>query len=243
METTPVFGLIVLALISGVLFILFAILDIIAIINRKKNRIIVFSVLTVLFLAGLITPLVTMFNRTRNFFKEGLATTQKQAESYSEYGESSIEFEKQLYRDSIKKFSENYESIDAEFFNSYGKAEWFRVPLVYPYSLNMLDELKYASVKNDKNTNYTKGEYDANIIENISYAAFDPKFLLCRVEKVVNSSPDENKGEPDYILFNLKTGKTEKYKNFETMLSSAKKLGYIGREDLVPISEIYYQWF
>lgn len=241
--TLPIFSLILITILSGILFIVFAILDIIAIINRKKNKIIIYSVLSVLCIIGVVSPLMSMFNRTRNFFKDSINTAQKYSQNETEYGESTIEYEKQLYRDSIKMFSDNYQSIDTNYFNSYGKEEWYRVPLVYPFSLNMISELKYASLKNDKNTNFETGEYDSNIIENISYAAFDSNYLLCRIEKVINTSPEDNKAEPDFVIFNLKTGKTERYSNFETMLSSAKKLGYKGREDLVPVSEIYYQWF
>ena len=123
----------------------------------------------------------------------------------------------------------------ANFFTYDGFWDWWRIPLIYPYSLMAIDTLDNASLNRHKggpveDPNHSE-EQVQEVADIISYA-FDSHWLLFQ--------RDNGK---EWGLFNFATGKSLVFRSKQALLTSAKQRGYSGDRQLQTIQEGYDRYY
>lgn len=216
--------------------VLFAVLSILCIVftiiyfgGSKKGK---FTWLIFFFicLAGLIGSVFFTINRA---IKGVEKFAHKMEETFIK-GIDTAAFRNYNFADSLKsqqikylKLSEPKEyqgKVPSQFYNYLGFRDYYRLPLVYPFSLHCTDVLDNAIlfneadvIKFDANDN---GERELDI-KNIIEFAFDKNLLLAK-----QSYNSKLKEKDIYIIYRFSSGKTEEFKTFNEMSASAKTLGY-----------------
>jgi len=121
------------------------------------------------------------------------------------------------------------EEIPSDFYTYTGFRDWWRWPLVYPYSIYSIDtkyskgilydESAQESIKDPNNSGYSFSKLSA--IEEFS---FDCNFLLV-------------KNESKYYLFSFNTQEIEISQDEKGLFNKAKQAGYSGEKELMDLEE------
>jgi hypothetical protein len=114
--------------------------------------------------------------------------------------------------------------VSPEFYHYLGFRDYYRLPLIYPYSIHCIDIVDRGELYNEENVSRfdENDNGDKNCgLNNIVEFAFNSKMLLARTETEENGAKKEK-----FALYDFETGKKMEFENKEEMLSVAKKLGY-----------------
>jgi hypothetical protein len=116
------------------------------------------------------------------------------------------------------------------YYTYFGFRDWWRFPLVYPYSIHTIDEVDHgclydeSKVKNYEDINHQE-LVDMDICE-ITHLTLDKNYLLLQVEK-----EDGLK----FIMFNFSTAEKAVFNAKDEMLAKAKELGFAGKPELMTL--------
>lgn len=227
----------------GLLFLLATIVavifTIISFANNSNNK---YSWLTALFisLATLIFCIFLFVKKAVNkveHFTHNL--TEKTNDTFGYSDSLSVSAEPDLSSNEhvklLKSYSVNVSNVPDQFYNYLGFETYYRFPLPYPYSIhcNLFKDAgelyNEVNVKRfDKNDN---GEKHLSI-DHIDRIAFDENYLL--VDQKIKSTRSADFIH-HYILFDLKTEKTEEANSEKELSSLAKSKGYNGKNTLMSI--------
>jgi len=116
---------------------------------------------------------------------------------------------------------EEYEgNVPPQFYNYLGFIDYYRMPLVYPFSLHCNETPELASLFNEKDvTKFDEndnGEEDCRI-DNITEFVFDNNLLIAKQSYNSNDR---------YIIYEFKTGKKQEFKNLNETEIRAKQAGF-----------------
>ena len=124
--------------------------------------------------------------------------------------------------------------VPEDFFTYGGYRDWYRFPLVYPYSVHMCDVLTEGQLcKHDGHSSIPDGqEYGMQgAYAALTHLNFDGKLMVAR----------SNDAGGTWVLFDFKTGNATTYPSEPALLTAAKAAGYTGDQRLWTLKERFYQ--
>jgi hypothetical protein len=130
--------------------------------------------------------------------------------------------------------------VPSAFYHYLGFRDYYRLPLVYPYSIHCIESSSKGDLYNERDVSRfdenDNGEEDCKLYSIVEFA-FNSKMLLVRTET------KEKKGKKEkFTLYDFETGKKMEFENKDEMLSIAKKLGY-GEKAEFYTPEKYFELF
>jgi len=127
-----------------------------------------------------------------------------------------------------------------DYYAFFGFRDWWRFPLVYPYSIHTIDEVNYGCLYDERNiTDYddinNQVIIDMGICE-ITHLTLDKDYLLLQVEEGDRFGASQAVG-PEFIIFNFNTAEKTTFNSKDELLAEAKKLGFGGKLELMTLRE------
>ena len=104
--------------------------------------------------------------------------------------------------------------IDETYFTGEGFHDWFRFPLVYPYEMQMIDDLNDGAI--------TGG--DAARVTGITHCAFDARVLV-------------GKDGDGWLLFEFESGELGSFTSKEDVMAEAVKRGFDPELEILSVEE------
>jgi len=125
--------------------------------------------------------------------------------------------------------SDEYEEIPNDFYTYTGFRDWWRWPLVYPYSIHTIDikyseGILYDESAQDNIKDPNNGGYSFSELSGIDEFNFDCNFLLI-------------KSRSKYYLFSFYTNEIEEFREESELLNAAEQVGYNAEKQLMTIEE------
>jgi hypothetical protein len=134
-------------------------------------------------------------------------------------------------------------TVPDEFYSHPGFRDWYRFPLVYPYSVHTIDDLERGYVyRHSTGQRIANGEEERLQITNLTHLAFDGRLLVARVDPNPRP-PFRGAGdtlEPVYwIVLKFETGALEEFASQSDAVTNAEEQGFTGDETLESL-EVHY---
>jgi hypothetical protein len=129
----------------------------------------------------------------------------------------------QLLKSYVPK--ETLDGVDPEFYTYFGFRDWWRYPLVYPYSIHAIDSLDNGYLTNERavmDFETTAGAVD--LFDGIQTFTFDKNYLLV------------DRGD-DFILFEFATGTSSPFETKQELIDEAKRLQFAGEFKFITLQE------
>jgi len=127
-------------------------------------------------------------------------------------------------------------AINPGYYTYFGFRDWWRFPLVYPYSIHTIDTVNYGRLLDEsKVVNYDDINHQELIgtgVDAITHLALDRRYLLLRTEVGTQETADVQ-----YILFEFSTAKQTTFDSEETLFEAAKALNFEGELSLITLSD------
>ncbi|MBN2117008.1 MAG: hypothetical protein JW730_10570 [Anaerolineales bacterium] len=122
---------------------------------------------------------------------------------------------------------ETLDSVDPQFYTYFGFRDWWRYPLVYPYSIHAIDSLDDGYLVDESPIT----DYEADSINNatqlfdrIQAFTFDKNYLLAIRDN-------------DFILFEFETGTWSSFETKQELIDEAKRLQFEGDFKFMTLQE------
>lgn len=199
--------------------------------RRERNMSFLMAFFLFILLAGNgIYLLVTFVKYAKDKGEEAVTTvsTELLSENYSE--------SPQLKR--IREMQPKDKSIPEPYFTYGGFRDHWRMPLVYPYSMNAIDDLDIGYINDE--SGIANIAMDVNngkqILYGIDLFTFDENMLLGELYSI------EYEIELEYIILDFKTGNIERFATEKEMQARAKEKGYDTTKKMIGIKS-YYNMF
>lgn len=138
-------------------------------------------------------------------------------------------------------------TVPDEFYSHPGFRDWYRFPLVYPYSVHTIDDLQRGYVcRHSTGQRIDDGEEEQLQIEDLTHLAFDGRLVVARVDP--NPSPPfRDAGDTlqpvCWIVLKFETGAIEKFASEADAVTSAKEQGFTGSRKLEPLETHFNRCF
>lgn len=224
--------MIVLFFLLGISFLVFIVRAFIKWENRRKRNMsfLMAFFLFILLVGNGIYLLVTFVRYAKDKGTETVNTisTELLTESYSESS--------QLKR--IREMQPKGKTIPEPYFTYGGFRDHWRMPLIYPYSMNAIDDLEIGYIKDE--SGIANIAMDVNngkqILYGINLFTFDENMLLGEICSI------EHEIELEYVILDFKTGKIERFTTKKEMQVRAKEKGYDITKKMMSINS-YYRMF
>jgi hypothetical protein len=230
-------GYIAFIVLSGISFLVCFILFVIRISQSHPHRwnwligailtlvMLLFSVF--LFVSKVVNTVKNIGHHVEKQFEEQMGDLQKMDSSYN--------YDKLNTNEMVKKLKE-FEAINhktnvpKEFYVYYGFADYYRMPLTYPYSLHCTDVLETASLYNEENVSEfninDNGEKEIGLPGIIEFA-FDNSAIIAKTRSKENpftvfslTDPEVKMSQCSSIEQALKTARKEYgYRGYDTLIS------------------------
>lgn len=116
------------------------------------------------------------------------------------------------------------EQIPNKYFSYFGFRDWWRYPLVYPYSIRCIDRIDYGYLCNEKNAidiaNSSEGVKQLNI-DNIRKFTFDKRFMFGIIQK-------RSSEQIQYFKFNFENENQEFYSSEKELKNAMNEANFDG---------------
>ncbi len=152
------------------------------------------------------------------------------------------------YIDKLKSYvpADVLPTVPEDFYTYPGFRDWWRFPLVYPYSIHAIDDLGRGHVhRHSKGQRIAHAEEEQLEIADLTHLSFDGSFMVARVDP--NPPPSRDAGdalEPAYwIVFSFETGTSDRFASEAEAISSAKEQGFAGSVKLESVETHYNRCF
>jgi hypothetical protein len=130
-------------------------------------------------------------------------------------------------------------TVDPEFYTYPGFRDWWRFPLVYPYSIRCIDTLDSGGLcRHDGTSGISDGNGERGVGLGLTEFEFDAHFL---VGLSVNKDGDLDAGA--WVLVEFTTGKIDSFRSKEELTAAAKARGYSGNMELAGVESHYRKCF
>lgn len=141
------------------------------------------------------------------------------------------EYERYSLLDTIKSYQPDSINVPISYYTYYGVRDYYRMPLVYPYSLNCIDVLEkaYITYEGERNPNNSK-----QILHDIDSIVFDRNILAARLAE--GMTDDSTK----YILLHFRSGMIENLNNKNELKQRMNELKFDSSKKMVSIEQYYY---
>jgi hypothetical protein len=116
-----------------------------------------------------------------------------------------------------------------EFYTDMGYRDWWRFPLVYPYSIHAIDTPETGYLVDERDiTDYRSPNMDRDLrnigIDGITGLTFDKNYLLVKTQT-------------GYQLFDFNSGKSDAYSSEAQIFASAKVVNFTGEYHFMTLEE------
>lgn len=204
------------------------------IIKRKEKSGLIALIITLLALSGAVYSGITFARKTFNTVKtSGAKTADIVVETTAEA--LSSRFSESAFMDSIISVQPKDKNIPAAYFYSCGFRDYQRMPLIYPYSMTIIDADKYASIVDETNVKnaFASTNDSKEVIANISEFLFNQLFLIGKQHKTNN---------PKYFFLKFDTGELITFDTEKEIKKHMENIG-IGYPDKLFTPMEYYKRF
>ena len=165
-----------------------------------------------------------------NLVEDALITeTDSRIYSDSLSSKNQIDYLKSLTPDSLK------DKIPTSYYHYFGFRDWYRYPLIYPYSLTSVDVVNYASLSDERNVVDISDSNDGEIglgLNGITALSFDQRLLLVKTEDFYHLD-----ALPSYFLFHFDSQKIEQFDDLEGLIDRANQLKFNGSDTLMTMED------
>lgn len=181
-----------------------------------------------LFVSKVVGTVKDIGHHVEKKFEESMENLQKFDSSYQYNDLNTNETLKKL-----KEFeSMNQETGPREFYVYYGFADYYRMPLTYPFSLHSTDILETATLYNEENVSEfnvnDNGEIETDL-SNITEFAFDNSAVIARIK----ASGDKKEM---YNVYSFTASKMAAFPTAKEAFKTAhKEFGYRGYDTLISV--------
>lgn len=130
--------------------------------------------------------------------------------------------------------------VPSSFYTDFGFRDSYRLPIVYPYSINCVDILENGQISDERNAiDITRNDDGVNQLQvyGITEFSFDKNLLVAKLSD--EFEPTKDRG---YILFHFDNQKTEEFKTKSELMKRARQLGFSGEDKMMTLKE-YNQLF
>jgi hypothetical protein len=202
-----------------------------AAVKEKSKRILSRKLAFVLALLFLAITIYGSYEITRKAFTK-IRTTVTTLKNFPQTVESS------QYRDTTDyvRILKSYEplkykgKVPDDYYTFYGFRDWWRFPVVYPYSVNCIDVLDKGGLVNDSGkTNFENGGSVTVISPYFNSFMFDKNYFIG--QKITEAGKDESAG--DYFVLFFQSGKIENVRNKVELYKKLDVLGFQGSREFI----------
>ena len=234
--TTLFFSLAAVAVLGGLLGVAAVVMLIVAAVKRRGSTAIIGGVGLAASLlmvgGGAIGAVVVAGVGVTGWVREVAAEAEAQAAAQRAAMQPNI--------DALKQYEPPDASVPEEFYTFSGSWDVYRVPLVYPYSIETIDTLSEpAELARDTGIGSVADTGDAtqqvNNLYDITRLAHDGRWLL--LDRSTAS------GGGDFVLFDMHTGEDERFTTLPDLIATARTRGYTGPTMLVTVESHYDDYF
>lgn len=109
-----------------------------------------------------------------------------------------------------------------DYYTFYGFRDWWRFPVVYPYSLTCIDILDRGAIVNDSaTTDFQKGGTTQFVTPYFTGFVFNSRYMAAQM-----TEDDKLNNHAEYFIFEFETGKTEFVVEKTTLIKKLAILGF-----------------
>ena len=128
-------------------------------------------------------------------------------------------------------------TVPKAFYTNRGAFDWWRFPLVYPYSIGCIDVTEYGTIYSDKDkTNYDEGGSMQPLSDYFNKFMFDKSyFVATRVKSPFDS--DTVKFVDEYFIFSFSNGTSEAVKGADNLRKKLKEIKFSGDTTFITIKD------
>lgn len=181
---------------------------------------------SVLLLIG--TSVYTVYkvkHKVEEMIESPMVTTMAQ----TPYKSSQIELLKSYTPDTLRS------SVPETFYTYFGFRDWYRYPLVYPYSLNCIDEKNYGTIVSESGV--ADIEYDGNgsrntAVQGIVQFGFNQDYLVAKCVDHLSTKKDTS-----YVVFEFKNENSAFYNNTDEFEQALYEINFTGGDSLISVPE------
>jgi hypothetical protein len=210
-----------------------------AFIKSEKKRLISGKLSFILGIIFLLIFIITGINLTRQVYtkiKTAVTALQNFPETVgTEPGGDSTDYVRVLKTYEPEKYKWK---VPKEYYYYYSFRDWWRYPLVYPYSIYSIDVLETGVLANDssKMNSWERGSPD--LITHPFYSfIFDKNYLIGSVLPDTNKIDVMIKALPEYFIFDFRNEKSETIMGETYMKKKLDEINFTGDRKFITIRE------
>lgn len=118
------------------------------------------------------------------------------------------------------------------YYTYYGFRDWWRFPVVYPYSLTCIDVMESGTLINESaRINFEDGNPVIEASPKFNRFTFDANYLAAEIY----ISPGEKTPGMQFFIFEFRTGSILKYKDLESINKKLNELNFKGEKIMITI--------
>jgi hypothetical protein len=136
-------------------------------------------------------------------------------------------------------------TVGPEFYTYAGFRDWWRFPLVYPYSICCIDTLDAGHLAwYDGKSKISSGGAEGYVqcLNRLTEFSFDAHYLIGHMEEDESRSVVKNH-DLNWVLFDFATGKFDLFRSKQELAAAAKARGYTGEMELASVKVRYEECF
>lgn len=128
-------------------------------------------------------------------------------------------------------------TVPDEFYEYWGHWDYYRVPLVYPYSFEMIDSsTSPATLNRDTGIdsvadNPNKASQGVRDLSDITHVTYDGRYLLLQRNDWQDGT--------EFVLFDMQTDEDQRFTTLPDLLAATRNVGYTGPTTLVTLGSYY----
>lgn len=138
------------------------------------------------------------------------------------------------FMDSLKSMQPENIEIPTTYFTYPGFRDYYRMPVIYPYSISTIDNLIYGTLNDESGIKFIAKDANRSkpLLGNILEFSFDKNTMIGKTGN--DSLP--------YFIFHFKNGKTERFQHENNLKTSASHLGFDTIKPMTTVREYYIQF-
>ncbi len=124
-----------------------------------------------------------------------------------------------------------------EYYTYFGYYDWYRMPLVYPFSMNSIDNIEYGHLANEENINSLKTDFNDTeqiFCCSIKRFTFDRTLFLGILTPQYNDSVGVQ-----YVMMEFNNGSTQYFDSKKELLEAAAQKNFNGSKDFISVREYW----
>lgn len=136
----------------------------------------------------------------------------------------------------LKEYSPKDSVIPDTYWTYFGFRDFYRFPLVYPYSLHCIDTTEYGILSDETGIeNISANPNDSkSLLSDIMSFSFDKNIMIGKRQSHSAFQPNEPE---KYFIFHFATKNIEMFEDEESMRTKVKQLDFKGEQKLMTIQE------